>query len=266
MSLAAIIHPSAVLEGDIQLAPGVIIGPFCHLKGQISLGADTCLEAQVVISGKVRLGARNRVSPFAVIGSPPQDLSYKNEPTEVVIGDDNWIREYVSINRGTMKEQGSTQVGSRCLLMSYVHLGHDVVLGDEVRIVNSCNLAGHVKVGPKAIISGACSVSQFVTIGRNAFIGGGSAVDKDIPPFMAALGNRVQLKGVNIVGLKRLGIEKQHISEAVDFYRTMEISPLSAKNFCSQVEIQEEYQKNPVVQEMMAFILQSTVGLPAFTP
>lgn len=259
------IHPTAVIEDGAEIAEGAEVGPYSVIGPMVKLGAQTKIGPHVVIQGDTTLGERNIVHAFCSIGSDPQDLSYKGEKTKVLIGDNNVFREYISINRGTLKQDGITQIGSHGFFMSYCHVGHDVTIGDHVRLVNSCNIAGHVKIGDRAILSGGTNVSQFVSIGKAAFIGGGSAIDKDIPCYLTAVGNRVLLRGVNIVGLKRLGVDKNHISETVEFYRSMEISPTSAKSFCQNIELTQEYSQNPIVQEIIKFIIDSKLSLPSFT-
>lgn len=258
------IHPTAQVHKNARIDQGVKIGAFCVIGEHVTILSGSIVHPHIVIAGHTEIGHHNEIHSFASIGGPPQDLSYKNEPTKVKIGDHNIFREYVSINRGTLKQDGITLVGSHCMVMSYCHLGHDVNIGDHVRIVNSCHFAGHVKVGDRAIISGACSISQFVTIGKGAFIGGGSGIDKDIPCYTTALGNRVHMKGINIVGLKRMGYDKQQVSEVVDFYRTMEISNFAPRVFCQDPQVVAEFGHNPVIKEMMEFIVHSSLGLPSF--
>jgi len=220
-----------------------MIGP------DVEIGDQNVLKSHVVIEGHTKIGIKNYFHSFTVVGSYPQDLSYKGEPTKVQIGNNNTFREFISINRGTLKQDGMTKIGNDGFFMAYTHLGHDVTIGDKVRIVNSCNLAGHVNVGDSVILSGATNVGQFITIGKAAFLGGGSAVDRDIPCFSTAFGNRVMLKGINIVGLKRMGYDKQHISELVEFYRMMEISSLNPKHYAEQSLDLEEYKYNPLIME-----------------
>lgn len=261
----SVIHKTAIIEDGAEIADGAVIGPYSVVGCHVKIGKNTVVSAHVVIQGDTTIGENNKFHPFSSIGSEPQDLSYKGERTKVVIGNNNEFREYMSINRGTLKQDGITRIGSGGYFMSYSHIGHDVTIGDNVRIVNACNIAGHVKIGDRAILSGGSNVSQFVTIGKAAFIGGGSAIDRDIPCYVTAVGNRVLLRGINIVGLKRLGMDKQHISESVEFYRSMEISPMSPKAFCQSEETLKEYKNNPIVQEMIKFISESKLGLPSFT-
>lgn len=259
------IHPTAIIENGAEISAGVSIGPYSVIGPNVKLGKDTKIGAHVVLQGDTSIGENNIIHPFCSIGSEPQDLSYKGERTKVVIGNNNEFREYISINRGTLKQQGITTIGSYGYFMTYCHVGHDVTIGDHVRLVNSCNIAGHVTIGDRAILSGGTNVSQFVSIGKAAFIGGGSAIDKDIPCYTTAVGNRVLLRGINIVGLKRLGFDKNLISETVEFYRLMEISPTSAKSFCQSPDAIGDYNKNPIIQEILKFIVDCKIGLPSFT-
>lgn len=258
------IHPSAIIEPGAEVAENVTIGAFCHIGPHVKIGKGNKISSHVLINGHTSIGEDNEIYAHCVLGTEPQDLSYAGEPTELIIGNKNILREFVSINRGTRKQDSKTIIGSSNMFMAYTHLGHDVCVGDNVRIVNSCNSGGHVTIGDGAIISGASNIGQFVAIGRGSFIGGGSAIDKDIPCFCTAYGNRIRLKGINIIGLKRMGIEKIHISESVDFYRSMEASTLSPRSFVESKEVIEEYQGNKIVEEIMEFIRQSRMGIPPF--
>jgi UDP-N-acetylglucosamine acyltransferase len=258
------IHQTAVIEDGAQIGENVVIGPYCVISGKSKIGDGCHFHAHSVVQGKTTIGKNNEFFPYAIIGSPPQDLSYKGEETEVIIGDHNIFREFFSINRGTTKQDLKTIIGNHNLFMSYCHMGHDVEIGDHIRVVNSCNFAGHVKVGDYAIISGGSNISQYVTVGRAAFIGGGSAIDRDVPCYTTAYGNRVKLKGINIIGLKRRGVEKSHISELVEFYRQMEASALSPRSFVESPEFQEEYKGNQLIAEFSEFISNSRIGIPPF--
>ena len=258
------IHPSSLVDPNAKIHETVKIGPFCIIGPNVEIGANTVLHSHVVLDGHTTIGEGNQFFHSCSIGAPPQDLSYKGEPTRVVIGNNNTFREYVSIHRGTLKENGITQVGNNCFLMAYVHAGHDVGIGNNVIVANSTNFAGHVKIGDRVIIGGGTNVSQFVTLGRGAYIGGASAIDRDIPVFCTALGNRVFLKGINIIGLRRQGYSKQEISEVVDFYRSMEASALSPRAFVEHEEHMSEFKDNRVVQEMVEQIKKSEIGIAPF--
>jgi len=259
-----LIHPSSIVDPQAKIDSTVNIGPFCIIGPNVEIGANCILHSHVVIDGHTTIGSGNIFFQGCSIGALPQDTSYKGEPTRTVIGNSNTFREYVSIHRGTLKENSITQVGNNCFFMAYVHAGHDVGIGNNVVIANSSNFAGHVKIGDRVTIGGGTQVSQFVTIGRGAYIGGASAIDRDIPVFCTAMGNRVYLKGINIIGLRRQGYSKQEISEVVDFYRTMEASALSPRAFVDHAEFMAEYKENRVVQEMAEQIKKTEIGIAPF--
>lgn len=258
------IHPTALVSPEAVIGEGSEIGAFSIIGPQVKLGKNSIVHHHVTIEGNTTVGDNNKFFQYCSIGAPPQDTSYKNEPTEVIIGDNNTFREYVSIHRGTLKEEGKTRVGSNSLLMAYVHLGHDVVFGNNCVIANSVNLAGHVRVGDRVIIGGGTNISQFCSIGRGAYIGGASAIDRDVPIFCTAYGNRIRLKGINIIGMRRAGYDKPVISEVVDFFRAMEASPLSPRSFVDHEELMEEFKSNEIIQEMVVAIRTSEVGIAPF--
>lgn len=258
------IHPSSLVDSNAKLHETVIVGPFCIVGPNVTIGANTVLFSHVVVDGHTTIGENNRFFQGCSVGAPPQDNSYKNEPTRTVIGDNNTFREYVSIHRGTTKENLVTTIGNSNLLMAYSHVAHDVVMGNNCTIANSTNFAGHVRIGDRVGVGGGTQVQQFITIGRGAYIGGGAAIDRDIPIFCTAMGNRAHLKGINIIGLKRQGYTKQEISEVVDFYRTMESSKLSPRSFVENVELMAEYKDNRVVIEMADQIKKTEVGIAPF--
>jgi UDP-N-acetylglucosamine acyltransferase len=205
------IHPTAVVDPRADLHPTVDVGPFCVVGPHVTLGPHTRLISHVVLAGRSRLGAHNVLHPFASVGGVPQDLSYGGEPTELVMGDHNVVRENVTINIGTERGRKVTQIGSHCLLMAYAHVAHDCVIGDRVVLSNSAALAGHVEVDDHAIVGGLAAVHQHCRIGRLAFVGGGSMVAQDVPPFCLAQGDRATLAGLNVVGLRRAGWEHGRI-------------------------------------------------------
>ena len=258
------VHPSAIVSEGSELGENVSIGAFSIIGPNVKIGNNVKIASHVVLEGHTTIGNNNEFYSFCSIGANPQDLTYKDEPTEVKIGDNNIFREYVSIHKGTQKDKKVTSIGNKCLLMAHVHIGHDAVVGDHVVMANSVNLAGHVNIGDKVIIGGGTNISQFVTLGRGSYIGGASAIDRDIPIFCTAYGNRVKLKGINIIGLRRLGFEKSEISELVDFYRTMESSVLSPRAFVDHEELMEDYKDNILVKEMRADIKKSEIGIAPF--
>jgi len=258
------IHPTAIIAAGAEIASDVKIGPFCIIGPNVVIQSGTELYNNVVVDGHTTIGRNNKIYPFATIGLPPQDLSYKGEPTKTIIGDDNLIREYVSIHRATMKEEQKTIIGNRCYFMAYVHIAHDCVIGDKVILVNTVNLAGHVHIGNNVTIGGGTGVAQFVHIGRGAYLGGSSAIHKDIPAFCTGYGNRIVLKGTNIVGMRRQGYSRQVISEVVEFFRSIESSSYSPAAFIESKELMADFENNEVIQEMVADIKKSTVGIAPF--
>jgi UDP-N-acetylglucosamine acyltransferase len=199
-----VIHRTALVDPSAQLGLDVSIGPYAIIGPSVVIGDRCQLAAHVVIERNTRLGAGVKVGYGTVLGADPQDLKYKGEETWVEIGDGTILREYCTINRGT-PATGKTTVGQRCFIMTYVHVAHDCVVGDDVILANSIQMAGHVTVDDRAIISGLVPIHQFVRVGTYAFVGGGSRVNQDVPPYTKAVGNPVHLYGLNSVGLQRAG-------------------------------------------------------------
>ncbi|MCT0200683.1 acyl-ACP--UDP-N-acetylglucosamine O-acyltransferase [Synechococcus sp. CS-1325] len=202
------IHPTALVDPRAKLAVGVAIGPFSVIGPEVQIGPGSRIGPHVVIEGRVRMGARNRVFPGACIGLEPQDLKYNGAPTEVVLGDDNTIRECVTINRATADGE-QTRLGSGNLLMAYCHVGHNCELGDGIVVANSVAIAGHVVIGDRAVIGGVLGIHQFVHIGTLAMVGGMSRIDRDVPPFAIVEGHPGRLRGLNRIGLRRSGLAER---------------------------------------------------------
>ena len=205
------IHPTALVEDGARLGNDVRIGAFSTIGADVALGDGVVVGNHVVIDGHTQIGAGTRISPFAAIGGAPQDTSYKGEPTEVVIGADCTIREYATVHRGTVRGRGRTVVGTHCFLMIGAHVAHDCIVGDHVVMVNNATLGGHVEIGDHAILGGLSAIQQHCRIGAHAFLGGLSAAVTDIIPFASAIGQRAELGGLNIVGLKRRGFDRPTI-------------------------------------------------------
>lgn len=258
------IHPTAIIEEGAELGANVKVGPYCIIGPNVKIDDGTILKSHVVLEGHTRIGKNNEIHQFCSIGVPPQDKSYKGEPTETLIGEGNLFREGVTIHRATTKQEHKTIVGNHGYYMAGVHIAHDCVVGSYVTMANNTLLAGHVHIGDYVQMGGACGVTPFVSVGKGAFIGAASAIDRDIPHFCAALGNRIRLKGVNIIGMKRRGYTKEEISEVVDFYRVMEASAFSPKAFVEHPENIQEYKTNSAIQELIEFISKSEIGLPPF--
>ena len=258
------IHPTAIVEDGADIGENVVIGPYCMVGSNVKIGKNTILKSHVVVEGHTTIGENNEFHQFSSIGVPPQDKTYKNEPTETIIGNNNLFREGVTIHRATTKQDNKTIVGDNGYYMANVHIAHDCVIGSNITLANGTMCAGHVIIDDFVQMGGACGVTPFCHVGRGSFIGAASAIDKDIPEFSTAFGNRIKLKGVNIIGMKRRGISKDKISEYVDFFRMMESSALSPKAFVDNDELMEDYIENEVVQEVVLFIRKSKIGLAPF--
>ena len=213
------IHPSAVVSPHAELAEGVQVGPYSVIGDHVTIGRDTYIGPHVAIEGHTTIGERNKIYPFVSIGSPPQDIGYKGEDTRLIIGNDNVIREYTTINRATTKQDWQTVLGNRNYIMAYAHIAHDCVLGNQVIMSNVATLGGHISVGDHAILGGLVAVHQFVRIGAYAFLGGKCGVDRDVPPFMIAAGSRARLYGINRRGLARQGFSPDAIDGLKRAYR-----------------------------------------------
>ncbi|WP_374673553.1 acyl-ACP--UDP-N-acetylglucosamine O-acyltransferase [Ideonella sp.] len=206
------IHPTAIVDPAAEIDAQVTIGPYAVIGPQVRIGAGTTVGPHTVIEGRTTIGRDNRIFQFASIGAVSQDMSYGGEPTQLVIGDRNTIREFCTLNLGTMKEEGVTRIGSDNWIMAYVHVAHDVVLGDHTVLANNATLAGHVRVGDWAVIGGLSGVHQFVHIGAHAMIGFQAHVAQDVPPFMTADGHPLALRAVNLTGLKRRGFTPERLA------------------------------------------------------
>lgn len=216
------IHPTAVVAATAQIPESCKIGPYCTIGPDVRLGEDCELISHVVLEGHLTAGAGNRFFPFACIGVAPQDLKYRGEPTGVLLGDDNTIRESVTISRGTAGGGGTTRVGSHCLIMAYTHIGHDSVIGDHCILANAATLAGHVTVEDYATVGALCPVHQFCRIGRHSFIGGGTTITQDVLPFSLTSAQRATgAYGANRVGLERRGFEPARIQAIQHAFRLL---------------------------------------------
>jgi len=207
----ALIHPSAVIEPGAQIGAGVNIGPFCHIGSEVVLHDGVRLTSHVVVDGQTTIGEGAVLYPFCTVGMAPQDLKYKGEPTRCEIGARTQIREHCSIHRGTVTGTGLTRVGADCLLMAVVHVAHDCDIGNSVVIANNVVMGGHVSIGDGAVVGGAAAIHQFVRIGRGAMIGGVSGVEADVIPFGSVIGNRARLAGLNVIGLRRRGVDRSRL-------------------------------------------------------
>ncbi len=215
------IHPNAVVDPNAEIAESVKIGPFCVVGPDVKLGENVELLSHVVVEGRTTIGDNTKIFPFASVGHCPQDLKYSGEPSRLEIGENNTIREHVTINPGTEGGGMLTKIGNQCLVMVGAHIGHDCQIGDNVILVNNATLAGHVIVENWAIIGGLSAVHQFCRIGRHAMIGGMSGVENDVIPYGSVTGNRARLGGLNIVGLKRRNFDREVIHSMRTAYRLL---------------------------------------------
>jgi UDP-N-acetylglucosamine acyltransferase len=232
------VHPSAIVDRGARLGDGVTIGAYSVIGPHAEIGDGTWIGAHVVLDGHIRIGRKNRIFHFASLGAPPQDKKYQGEDTSVEIGQDNTIREYVTINRGTAQDIGVTRVGNDNWIMAYVHFAHDVQIGSHTIFANACQLAGHVTVGDWAIFGATTLVHQFVHIGAHAFTGMGTYLPQDLPPFVTAAGNMARPYGINSEGLKRRGFSPEDIAGLKRAYRTLYRSGLGLEEAREQLATQ----------------------------
>lgn len=214
------IHESAVVSKKAKIGKDVHIGPFCIIEDNVEIGDGTRLDGHVVISGNTKIGKNNKISPFASIGKTPQDLKYDGEDTKVIIGDGNVIREYVTINCGTVQGRGETKIGNNNMFMALSHVAHDCVVGSNIVMANAVALAGYVVLEDNVVLGGYTGVTQFNTVGKHAFIGAYSLIKSDFPPFMTGKGlEAIKVKSVNAVGLSRRGFKKETVEALREAYK-----------------------------------------------
>jgi UDP-N-acetylglucosamine acyltransferase len=256
--MTAAIHPSAIISASADLGSNVRIGPFAIVGEGCVVGDGSVLEAHSVLERNVRLAPNVRIGIGSVIGGEPQDLKFQGEETWVEIGEGTRVREYSTINRGT-SESLKTSVGSQCFLMSYVHLAHDCHVGDGVIISNGTQVAGHVTIEDRAILSGLVAVHQFVKIGRFSFVGGCSRVQKDVPPFLKAVGNPIKLYGLNSIGLQRAGFPDDVVRELKRAYRLFFRSELNLSQALERA--QAELKPSAELEHFVRFLSDSGRGV-----
>lgn len=253
------IHPTAIVDSAAALAESVTVGPYSMIQGQVVVGPDTEIGSHVVIKEHTTIGSRCRIFQFASLGEIPQDLKFAGEVSHLVIGDDNTVREFATMHRGTASGGGITRVGNGNLFMAYTHVAHDCIIGNGVVMSNAATLGGHIIVEDRAILGGFVAIHQFSRIGRHAFIGGASAVPRDVPPYTMAVGNRAKLVGLNLVGLKRSGFSDATVQALRQAYEFLFTSGLNTKEAIAQVR--KEIPPDPQVQHLLWFIESSERGL-----
>ena len=260
MTIPANVHPTAMVDPSAKVPASCTIGAYCVIGAEVELGENCRLGSHVAIGGPTKIGEDNAIFPFAAIGMAPQDVTYKGEPTRLEIGDHNEIREYVTINRGTVKGGGVTRIGSHLLIMAYTHIGHDCVIGDHAMLVNGATLAGHVTVEEWAVVGALCPVHQFVRIGAHAYIGGGTTITQDVLPFsMTSAARETHAYGMNKVGLARRGFSKERIAKIHHAYKIL----LASKMNTSQAleKLKSEADRGEDVEMLIRFIEASERGI-----
>jgi UDP-N-acetylglucosamine acyltransferase len=258
------IHPTAVIEPTVKLGARVKIGPYCVLSGNATLEDDVHLISHVIISGQTAIGEKTTIYPFASIGHLPQDLKHKGEPSLLKIGKHNIIREYVTMQGGTEGGGLLTTIGDHCFFMASSHVAHDCTLGNHIIMANCATLAGHVQVADYAIIGGLSAIHQFVRIGNHAIIGGMSAVEDDVIPYGSVKGDRANLYGINIIGLKRRGFTREIVDSLRAAYKDIFEGSLPLKDR-AELAVQK-YPNEYYVKEIVEFILSPEAKRPLCTP
>lgn len=246
------IHPASVIEPGAKIGTGVSIGPFCHVGPDVELGDGVELVSHVAVHGRTRIGAQTRIFPFASIGHQPQDLKYNNEPSTLVIGARCLIREGVTMNPGTAHGAMTTTVGDDCAFLANAHVAHDCRVGNHVILSNNVMLAGHTSIGDFVIMGGGSAVHQFVRVGQHAFVGGLAGVENDVIPYGMALGNRANLAGLNLIGLKRRAFSRDAIHDLRRAYRLLFAAEGTLKERLEDVAT--EFGAHPQVDEIIEFI------------
>jgi UDP-N-acetylglucosamine acyltransferase len=253
------IHSTAIIDATAELDSGVEVGPYSIIGPRVRIGKNTRIGPHVVIDGWTEIGGECTIFQFASLGAVPQDLKYRGEESRVIIGSNNTIREFVTINRGTAQAGGETRVGSNNLLMAYCHVAHDCRIGSHVVLANAATLAGHIEMEDHAIVGGLTAVHQFVRLGSYCIIGGCSGVSQDIPPYMMANGQRAQLYGLNIEGLKRHRFPEEAVNNLKKAYRLIFRSGLTVEKALEQLE--SEIQNSAEVNHLITFIKASKRGI-----
>jgi UDP-N-acetylglucosamine acyltransferase len=253
------IHPTAIIAAEAQLHPTVEVGPFAVIGAEVRIGAGSTVGPHAVIEGRTTLGEKNRVFQFASVGAIPQDLKYAGEPTALVIGNGNQIREFTTLHIGTAGGGGVTRIGNQNLFMAYSHVAHDSQVGSRCVFANGATLAGHVQVGDFVTLGGLSAVHQHTRIGAHAFIAGGAMVVMDVPPFCVAQGDRAELAGLNVVGLQRHGFTEEQLTRVKDAYRILFRSKLPLEEAVARLRV--EFGGHAEVDSLLDFVTTSQRGL-----
>ena len=253
------VHPTAIVAPGARLHATAEVGPYAVIGPQVEIGAGTIVGPHAVIEGRTRLGERNRVFQFASVGAQPQDLKYAGEDSALEIGNENLIREFTTLHKGTTGGGGVTRIGNRNLFMAYAHVAHDCQVGNGCVLANAATLGGHVEVGDHVILGGLAAVHQFTRIGKHAFVAGGAMVVMDVPPFCTAQGDRAELAGINSIGLARHGFSEDQIGRVKEAYRILFRSKLPLDEAVER--LRTELGDQPEIQELLTFVTTSQRGL-----
>lgn len=250
------VHSTAIVDPKAQLAADVVVGAYSVVGPRVTLAAGVKVHSHVVLDGKTSIGERTEIYPFASIGQPPQDLKFRGEDSELIVGSDNTIREHVTMNSGTEGGGLVTKVGNKCAFLTGSHVGHDTIVADNVVLSNNVMLAGHCHIDDFVIVSGGAGVHQFTRIGKHAFIGGMSGVENDIIPYGMALGNRARLAGLNIIGMKRRGFAREQIQALRAAYRMLFAEEGTLKERIEDVSA--HFSDQPDVMDIITFMKSDT--------
>lgn len=253
------IHPTAIIDPSAKLAANVEVGPWTVIGPHVEIGEGTKIESHVVIKGPTWIGRNNHIFQFSTVGEATPDLKYRGEDTRLVIGDNNVIREGVTIHRGTVQDRAETTIGNDNLIMPYVHIGHDNIIGNHCILVNNSALAGHVRVGDWAQLSGYTLVHQFCEIGPHSFTGMGTAVGKDIPAYVMVTGNPAAAKGINLVGLRRRGFTKEEQAVITKAFKIIYRRGLTTEE--AKQELANLVTTNPVIEPLLDSLRTSKRGI-----
>jgi UDP-N-acetylglucosamine acyltransferase len=254
------IHPTAIVDPSVKIPASCKVGAYSVISAGVEMGENCLVQSHVVIGGPTKLGSDNQIFSFAVIGGEPQDVTYNGESTQLEIGDRNMIREYVTINRGTLKGGGVTRVGSDTLIMAYTHIGHDSVIGDHAMLINGATLAGHVTVEEWAVVGALCPVHQFVRIGAHSYIGGGTTITQDVLPYSMTSAERdTHAFMLNKVGLQRRGFSKERIAKLHHAFKVLLASKLNTSQALEQLRTESELGDD--VESLVRFIERSQRGV-----
>ena len=253
------VHPTAIVTPGAKLHPTVEVGPYAVIGPRVEIGAGTTVGPHAVIEGRTRLGERNKVFQFASVGAQPQDLKYAGEDSALEIGDENLIREFTTLHKGTTGGGGVTRIGNGNLFMAYAHVAHDCQVGNGCVLANAATLGGHVEVGDHVILGGLAAVHQFTRIGKHAFVAGGAMVVMDVPPFCTAQGDRAELVGVNSIGLARHGYTEEQIGRVKEAYRILFRSKLPLEEAVER--LRTELGDQSEIQALLHFVTTSERGL-----